>query len=96
MKLQVSLFPLALILKSHSVVAQYKCFENGDELYDAVRAYEAAGGVASASNETNVTLTYGPTIGDWCVDYVEDFESIFEDSLLNEPLTNWNTSSATR
>jgi surface protein len=66
------------------------CFRpNGDDLRYAVSDY--------CSNGLNSTAaqTYGTVIGDWCVDYVQDFSLAFYScDQFNEPLTNWNTSSA--
>ena len=62
------------------------CFEDGYDLYDAFRVPQ--------SRSLHV---YGSPIGSWCVNKVKDFSLTF--SYLhnfNEPLSNWDTSMATK
>jgi hypothetical protein len=66
------------------------CFgPDGSDLSDATIDYNTAGANSTAAH------LFGSVIGNWCVDFVQDFSNVF--SFLddfNEPLTNWNTSSA--
>lgn len=64
----------------------FKCFESSAELVGAVRGYLA--------DRITVTDTYGPVIGDWCVDKVTNFSKVFASTNFNERLDGWNTSSA--
>jgi hypothetical protein len=67
------------------------CFrQNGDGLRNAVKDYHQNGGENSTAGKI-----FGTVFGDWCVDYVRDFQNaFFRLSNFNEPLTNWNTKSA--
>jgi hypothetical protein len=67
------------------------CFNpDGNDLRIAVRDYKFFfdSGLEPAHE-------YGKVIGNWCVDYVKDFSRVFYYlEHFDEPLTNWNTSSA--
>lgn len=65
----------------------HKFFDNGTELRDAANRY--------VSNDPTVVDVYGAVIANWCVDRVTTFDGVFNSLDFNEPLTNWNTSSAT-
>jgi hypothetical protein len=67
------------------------CFgPDGRDLRAAVYNYNYKGKSASPA-----ALKYGKSIGDWCVDYVQDFSYLFFYlQYFDEPLTNWNMSSA--
>jgi surface protein len=85
--------PCASGFTCYSKVKGRCCFKpDGDELRRAVSDFcdRSRGGVKSTA-----ALTYGTVIGDWCVDYVQDFSNALSSlDTFNEPLTNWNTSSA--
>jgi hypothetical protein len=68
------------------------CFSpNGDDLRAAVQNYCHSGGSKSPAAKK-----YGKVLGDWCVEYVTDFSYVFDGKTkYNQPLTKWNTSSAT-
>lgn len=66
------------------------CFTSNAELRSAAVLY--ANGTTAASN---LSLTYGYPISEWCVDRVTDFSSVFANlTTFNEPITGWNTSNA--
>jgi hypothetical protein len=66
------------------------CFRpNGYDLRLAVADYFHGKSYSTAAK------TFGPVIGNWCVDYVHDFSNLLNGvRSFNLPLTNWNTSSA--
>jgi Mycoplasma protein of unknown function, DUF285 len=64
----------------------YRCFETRDELKDAVVKYVEG-------NQT-IKNIYGKLIGNWCVDYIQDFSTLFQDIVFNEDISKWRTSSA--
>ena len=65
----------------------FKCFDYGTELRDAAHRF--------VSNDPTVVGVYCPIVANWCVDRVTTFDNVFNSLNFNEPLTNWNTSSAT-
>jgi Mycoplasma protein of unknown function, DUF285 len=68
------------------------CFTSNAELRNATVLY-ANGSITASSN---LSLTYGYPISEWCVDQVADLSAVFANlTAFNEPLTNWNTSGAT-
>jgi surface protein len=73
----------------------YKCFNDRNELKNAVKSYREGNDV----EKERVKGIYGDSIGKWCVDYVTDFESVFDvydnERGFNEDISRWNTSSVT-
>jgi Mycoplasma protein of unknown function, DUF285 len=70
------------------------CFTSNAELRTAAVLY-ASNGTATTSATSNLSLTYGYPISEWCVDQVTDLSFVFANlTTFNEPLTNWNTSNA--
>jgi Mycoplasma protein of unknown function, DUF285 len=66
------------------------CFTSNAELRAAAVMYASNGSATS-----NLSLTYGYPISEWCVDQVSDLSFVFANlTTFNEPLTNWNTSNA--
>jgi hypothetical protein len=89
--LAISLLPVASGYSCLDPQATGRCCfrRNGDDLRAAASDYDANGINSTAAQ------TYGAVIGDWCVNYVRDFSNVFLGlETFNEPLTNWNTSSA--
>jgi surface protein len=58
--------------------------------------------IAYINGDTSVYEQYGTSIGDWCVDYIEDFSRVFHDDTsprdffdtFNDDISRWNTSGA--
>eukprot|EP00980_Cylindrotheca_fusiformis_P005660 scaffold1184_cov132-Cylindrotheca_fusiformis.AAC.81 len=64
------------------------CFENREELADAVIEY-----LQDNSSTTTVAKTYGWPIGSWCVSNVTDFSKLFFNATsFNDDLSKWETS----
>jgi hypothetical protein len=61
-----------------------KCFASGDDLRAAVLDYVVDG-------DAFASIRYGPDIGAWCVEKVQDFSDVFRDLDFNSPLDGWNT-----
>jgi hypothetical protein len=49
----------------------FECFQSGDSLREAVIDY--------VNNGVDAKEKYGPVIGSWCVDKVQDFNRVFKD-----------------
>lgn len=81
-------------------MASIQCFSSNDELQRAVLAYVQPG-VASDPN-SDIALTYGWPINNWCVSRVKDFSRVFmppsnddTGTLFNETIADWDMSNAT-
>lgn len=69
-----------------------QCFNNRDELVQALSQAKTNGGPDSP-----VGQTYGWPVAKWCVKNVQDFSFLFLDAgwpEFNEPLNKWDTSAA--
>ena len=54
-------------------IGRFKCFDNNEELGEAVREY-----VKDPSRNSSIALMYGWPIAKWCVDKVTSMDSIFK------------------
>ena len=65
-----------------------QCFQTTQELRQAVRDFV----YGDANTRAVVTSTYGSAMGNWCVDELQDFSSIFYGMRsFNEDISNWKT-----
>jgi surface protein len=65
------------------------CFNSNKALRQAVEDY-----VENNSPKSPVVVKYGD-ISKWCVDFVKDFSYVFADLSFNQPISGWDTRSAT-
>jgi surface protein len=74
----------------------YKCFETRNELHEGIRLFRQG----NATEMMQIKQLYGSRMGNWCVDKMTDFDSLFEINGgiapgFNEDISKWNTSSVT-
>jgi surface protein len=74
----------------------YKCFETREELNEGIRLFRSD----NSTEMTQVKQMYGSRMGNWCVDRMTDFDSLFSNTSgvaqgFNEDISKWNTSSVT-
>jgi hypothetical protein len=81
---------LSLLPFVFAAASAQQCFQTTAELRAAVVAYDPK------NSTSQVALTYGFPIANWCVKNVTSFAFVFQNmTSFNEPLTNWDTSSST-
>lgn len=77
-----------------------QCFISNDELRRAVIAYVQPG--VSSDPNSDIAITYGWPINNWCVSKVSNFSHIFTPppddvtgTLFNETISDWDMTNAT-
>lgn len=76
---------------SEAISEDKVCFENGNELKEAVKKYIKS----KNPKKSKVAEKYGYPINEWCVEKVTQMEELFADTDFNSNIADWDVSSVT-
>mmetsp|Transcript_23315 Transcript_23315/g.44211 ORF Transcript_23315/g.44211 Transcript_23315/m.44211 type:complete len:757 (+) Transcript_23315:67-2337(+) len=73
-----------------------KCFDNKEQLRDAINLYTSQSGCLHDGTYCDIGRTYGYPMNSWCVGQITDMSEIFRnDETFDQDISGWDVSSVT-